>query len=147
MQTNVIRRNIQRSLFACCYLIFPTPSARSFHHCWLLWCSPLIHYQCQLLTKVLRATTWSNIRPIPVYEFVHYGIIQGDILTRGTLSKDDDDGSENVLSNLIASIWTRSVCQMRATFPGVEFLRILFRFKKRKQNSSSHVYVLHKTAN
>ena len=56
----------------------------------------------------------------------------------GTLSKDDDDGSKNagkkwiyVLSNLIASIWTRSICQMQATFPGVEFLRILFRFKKR----------------
>ena len=56
----------------------------------------------------------------------------------GTLSKDDDDGSKNagkkwicVLSNLIASIWTRSKCQMQATFPGVKFLRILFRFKKR----------------
>ena len=37
----------------------------------------------------------------------------------GTLSKDDDDGSENVakkricvLSNLISSTWTRSICQM-----------------------------------
>ena len=72
----------------------------------------------------------------------------------GTLSKDDDDGSKNagkkwicVLSNLIASIWTRSICQMQATFPGVEFLRILFRFKKRKENSSSYVHVLHKTSN
>ena len=44
-----------------------------------------------------------------------------------------------VLSNLIASIWTRSICQMQATFPGVEFLRILFRFKKRKEK--------HKTSN
>ena len=42
----------------------------------------------------------------------------------GILSKDDDDGSENVVkkmnlrsSNLIASIWTRSICQMQATFP------------------------------
>ena len=52
-----------------------------------------------------------------------------------------------VLSNLIASIWTRSICQMQATFPGVEFLRILFRFKKRKENSSSYVHVLHKTSN
>ena len=60
----------------------------------------------------------------------------------GTLSNDDDDddGSENVAknefcvpSNLIASIWTRSTCQMLATFLGVEFLRILFRFKKRKE--------------
>ena len=47
-----------------------------------------------------------------------------------------------VLSNLIASIWTRSKCQMSATFPGVEFLRILFRFKNRKENSSSYVHVL-----
>ena len=36
--------------------------------------------------------------------------------------------------------------KMQATFPEVEFLRILFRFKKRKENSSSHVHVLHKTA-
>ena len=33
---------------------------------------------------------------------------------------------------------------MQATFPGVEFLRILFKFKKRKENSSSYVHVLHK---
>ena len=72
----------------------------------------------------------------------------------GTLSKDDDDFSENVgkkiicvLSNLIASIWTRSICQMQATFPGVEFLRILFRYKKMKENSSSYVPVFHKTSN
>ena len=50
-----------------------------------------------------------------------------------------------VLSNLIASIWTRSICQMLATFPRVEFLRILFGFKKWKENS--YVHVLHKTAN
>ena len=47
-----------------------------------------------------------------------------------------------VLSNLIASIWTRSICQMQATFPGV-----LFRFKKGKENLSSYVHVLHKTEN
>ena len=52
-----------------------------------------------------------------------------------------------VLSNLIASIWTRSICQVQATFPGVEFLRILFRFKKRRENSSSYVHVLHKAEN
>ena len=33
---------------------------------------------------------------------------------------------------------------MQATFPGVEFLRILFNFKKRKENSSSYVHVLSK---
>ena len=67
---------------------------------------------------------------------------------------DDDDGSENVSKkmilhsfNLIASIWTRSICQMQATFPGVQFLRILFKFKKRKENWSSCVHVLHKTSN
>ena len=56
----------------------------------------------------------------------------------GTLSKDDDDGSENdsekkgicVLSNLIASVWVRSICQMQATFPGVEFLRIFIQGQK-----------------
>ena len=52
-----------------------------------------------------------------------------------------------VLSNLIASIWTCSICQMQATFHGVEFLRILFRFKKRKENSSSYVHFLHNTSN
>ena len=71
------------------------------------------------------------------------------------LKQGRHDGSENVgkkkwicvFSNLIASIWTRSLCQMQATFPGVEFLRILFWFKKRKNKSSSHVHVLYKTAN
>ena len=32
-------------------------------------------------------------------------------------------------------------------FPGVEFLRILFKFKKRKEHSSSYVHVLHKMSN
>ena len=32
-------------------------------------------------------------------------------------------------------------------FPGVEFLRILFKFKKRKENSSSYVHFLHETSN
>ena len=29
---------------------------------------------------------------------------------------------------------------MQATFPGVEFLRVLLRFKKRKENLSSYVH-------
>ena len=33
----------------------------------------------------------------------------------------------------MASICTRSTCQMLATFHAVEFLRILFRFKKRRE--------------
>ena len=64
----------------------------------------------------------------------------------GTLSKDDDDGSENV-TKLIASVWTRSVCQIQAIFPAVRFLRIIFKFKMRKENSSSYVHVLHKASN
>ena len=77
--------------------------------------------------------------------------------TIGTISNDDDDddddddGSEKVakkwicvLSNLIASSWTHSICQIQANFPGVEFLRIFFKLKKRKENSSSYVHVLSK---
>ena len=53
-----------------------------------------------------------------------------------------------ILSNLIASIWTSSICQMRATFPGVELLRILFKLKEElRKNSSSYVHVLHKKWN
>lgn len=48
-------------------------------------------------------------------------------------------------SNFISSIWTPSVYQMQATFPGVEFLRTSSRFKKIKENLLSDVYVLHKT--
>ena len=36
---------------------------------------------------------------------------------------------------------------MQATFPRVEFLSILFKFKKKKENSSLYVHVLHKTSN
>ena len=57
----------------------------------------------------------------------------------GTLS---DDGSENVGKKMnLRSFKLNRVyldplkCQTQATFPGVEFLRILFRFKKRKENS------------
>ena len=37
------------------------------------------------------------------------------------------------------------MCQMQVTFPVVEFLRTLSRFKKRKENSSLCVHVLQKT--
>ena len=101
---------------------------------------------------------YSRFKSLNRMEIIHsindvYAVV-AVVITLGTLSKDDDDGSENVvkkricvLSNLIASIWTRSICQMQATFPGVEFLRILFRFKKRTENLSSYVHVLHKTPN
>ena len=73
----------------------------------------------------------------------------------GTLSDDDDDdGSENVAKKMnLSSFKLNRVyldpikCQMQATFPGVEFLRILCGFKKRKEDSSSYVHVLHKTSN
>ena len=72
------------------------------------------------------------------------------------LSKDDDDGgSENVAKkmNLRSFKLNRvdldllNICQMQATFAGVEFLSILFRPKKMKGNSSSYVHVLPKTSN
>ena len=75
---------------------------------------------------------------------------------RCCLNNDNDDGSENVakkmnlpsfnLNRTHAAIWTHFICQMQATFPGVELLRILFKFKKRKENSTSNVHVLHKTS-
>ena len=74
----------------------------------------------------------------------------------GTFSNNDDHGSETSLKNelilrsfklIIASIWTRSICQILATFSGVELLRILLKLKKRKENSSWYVHVLHKTSN
>ena len=63
-------------------------------------------------------------------------------MSLGTLSKDVDDGSENV--GIVKKMNLRSFkCRRQETFPGIEFLRILFRLKKRKENSSSHVHVLH----
>ena len=80
------------------------------------------------------------------------GLVNTYIL--GTLRNDDDDGSENVAKKMnLSSFKLNRVyldpikCQMQATFPGVEFLRILLRFKKRKEDSSSYVHVLHKTSN
>ena len=72
----------------------------------------------------------------------------------GTLSNHDDYGSENVAKKMnLSSFKLNRVYldplkfQMPETFPGVKFLMILFRFKKRKQNSSSYVHALHKTSN
>ena len=72
----------------------------------------------------------------------------------GTLSNDDDDGNENVAKkgNLrsfkLNHVYLDPLNMSNAgEFPGVEFLRILFKFKKRKENSSSYVHVLHKTSN
>ena len=72
----------------------------------------------------------------------------------GTLSNDDDDGSEDVVKkrNLRSFELNHGYLDPlnmsnAGEFPGVEFLRILFKFKKRKENSSSYVHVLHKTSN
>ena len=35
--------------------------------------------------------------------------------------------------NFIVSIWSRSICQMTAIFPGVEFLRILSNIQVKKE--------------
>ena len=72
----------------------------------------------------------------------------------GTLSNDDDDGSENVAKKL-------NLCSFKLThvyldplnmsnagdFSWSWILKILFKFKKRKENSSWYVHVLHKTSN
>ena len=102
-----------------------------------------ILYSISLLSLLCRYVLFGTNNLVQ-REYVH-------LLILGTLSKEeDDDDSENVckkINYLIASIWTCSICQMQATFPGVEFLRLLLRFKKRKENSSSYVHVLHKTSN
>ena len=58
------------------------------------------------------------------------------------ISDDDDDGSENVAKKMnLRSFKLNRVyldpldMPMQATFPGVEFVRILFKFKRRKENS------------
>ena len=65
-----------------------------------------------------------------------------------TLSKDDDDGIENVDKKMnLRSFKLNRVyldplnISNAGSFPGVEFLRILFRFKKGKENSSSYFHV------
>lgn len=50
----------------------------------------------------------------------------------------------NISSIFIGSIWTRYIGRMLAISPGVEFLRSLPSFKKRKKHSSSYVRVLHR---
>ena len=75
-------------------------------------------------------------------------------MTVGNLSNDEcGEGSENVvkkkwiciLSNFIASIsGPPSTCQMWPISRRVDFLRTLSTLKKRMENSSSYVHVLHK---
>ena len=55
----------------------------------------------------------------------------------GTLSKDDDDSSENVGKKMNLRSFKLNRVYLdplkMATFPGVEFLRILFRFKTEQE--------------
>ena len=72
------------------------------------------------------------------------------------LSNDDDDGIENVAKKLnlphfkcyrvyLELLYNLSKL-MLAMSPGVEFLRTLPRFRKRKENSLSYVHFLYKTS-
>ena len=64
----------------------------------------------------------------------------------------DERGSENVSElkgnlrkfKLYLVFWSRFICQLQLNFPGVEFLRTVFKFKRRKGNLSScdHVHVI-----
>ena len=70
-----------------------------------------------------------------------------------SFSNDDGNDSQNVtinmnsrFSNFIAIIPTRFKCWMLVKFPRVKFVGTAPKFRKRKKNSSSCVYVLHKTS-
>ena len=73
----------------------------------------------------------------------------------GTLSNDDDDDSaENVAKKLNLCSFKLSQVYMdplnmssASDFSWSWILKILFKFKNRKENSSSYVHVLHKTSN
>ena len=72
--------------------------------------------------------------------------------TIGIFTNGHDGSSENVakninnvLSNLNASIWICLIFQTQGIFLGVEFLRTLCKFKKKKLKLLSNVHVLHKT--
>ena len=71
-----------------------------------------------------------------------------------SFSIDDGYGSENVtlkmnsrFSNVSAFIPVCLKCQKVGEFPGVDCLGTAPKFRKRKKNSSSLVYVFHKTWN
>ena len=61
----------------------------------------------------------------------------------GTLSKDGNDGSENIGKKM--NLHSFKVIRIFGTTQYVK--RILFRFTKRKENSLLYVHVLHKTVN
>lgn len=72
------------------------------------------------------------------------------VMTVGGLR--DDDGSGSVAKKvslrrfkLYRVCLVRLICQKQANFPWVEFVRTLSRIKKRMENSSSYVQVLHES--
>ena len=73
----------------------------------------------------------------------------------GTLSNDDDDDSaKNVTKKMNLRSFKLSQVYMdplnmpsAGDFSWSWILKILFKFKNRKENSSSYVHVLHKTSN
>ena len=77
------------------------------------------------------------------------------LMLLGTLSNDDDDDSaENVTKKMNLCFFKLSQVYMdllnmpsAGDFSWSWILKILFKFKNRKENSSSYVHVLHKTSN
>ena len=72
----------------------------------------------------------------------------------GSFSTDHGDGGGNVTLKInsrffkLFRVYSSSPEMLKwANFPGVDFLGTTLKFKKRKKNSSSLVYVLHKTWN
>ena len=72
----------------------------------------------------------------------------------GTLSNENDNGSENVAKKMnLCSFKLSQVYKDPLNMPSAGdfswswILKILFKFKNRKENSSWHVHVLHKTSN
>ena len=72
----------------------------------------------------------------------------------GSLSTDHGDGGGNVTLKInsrflkLFRVYSSSPEMLKwANFPGVDFLGTTLKFRKRKKNSSSLVYVLHKTWN
>ena len=115
----------------------------------------------ELLSKVWnRSNFWTNNSQHFFYSVLAEGLRNnvGSVCTAlptlGSFSIDDGNGSKNVafaknsrFSNTVAFIPICWKWQMWANFPRVDFLKSALNFIERKRNSSSLVYVLHKTSN
>ena len=84
--------------------------------------------------------------------FCVWPISHGELF--GSISIDDGNGSENVSFKMNFRFF--NLCRVYSNllkmasvgeFPGVDFLRTALKFRERKRDSSSLVYVLHKTCN